>query len=112
MLNMIHEIFTILFTDARGIEVQVLKTFHGASLFHLGDIQVPRDKIEFHVYKEFVSTFRGGALGLVSFERELLGASDKRKIFRILIFSLSWDLQNLEVSKTLSRIFHKILDYS
>jgi hypothetical protein len=35
----------------------------------------------FHAYKDFFNTLRDGALGLVSFERELLDASDEGKGF-------------------------------
>ena len=42
-----------------------------------------------HAYKDFFNTLRDGALGLVSFERELLGASDERKgFFNFDFFSL------------------------
>jgi hypothetical protein len=42
-----------------------------------------------HAYKDFFNTLRDGALGLVSFERELLGASDEGKgIFNSDFFSL------------------------
>ena len=39
-----------------------------------------------HAYKDFFNILQDGALGLVSFERELLGASDEGKGFLILIF--------------------------
>jgi hypothetical protein len=42
-----------------------------------------------HAYKDFFNTLRDGALGLVSFERELLGASDEGKgFFNFDFFSL------------------------
>jgi hypothetical protein len=45
-----------------------------------------------HAYKDFFNTRRDGALGLVSFERELLGASGERKGFFNFDFFLWWDL--------------------
>jgi hypothetical protein len=39
-----------------------------------------------HAYKNFFNTLRDGALGLASFEKELVGASDEGKVILILIF--------------------------
>ncbi len=42
-----------------------------------------------HAYKDFFNTLRTGALGLVSFKRELIGASDVGKgFFNFDFFSL------------------------